>query len=260
MRHSRALATGAILLTLAACTGESPEPGGTPSPTAAPTVSESSPTIPPLDATHLGRALLVRAHLGKTFTRKPVAEAQFHTVFDDPDRRFGCLRALDQVSFGVPDGRAAAVTFDARNSARTPHVVHAVGSADSVAAATAGFQQVAALLQSCTRVRTRREGVRVDAPVRSNRQQVLPVVDQQLNVRAVGTLRILRSRFPLGVWASVVRIGDLVALVSVLDLDKDDADAQRALTVAAVRLLVAVDRGLPEPPAKRVKLEIRLPR
>ena len=256
MRHSRALATGAVLLTLAACTGETPEPPSTPTPTA----SETSSASPPLGQDELTRALLERAHLGKAFTQTLVPDAEFHTVFDDPDGRFGCLRAVDQVDFGVPDERTAAVTLDAKNNARTPHVVHVVGSADSEDDAAAGFQEAAVLLQACDRVRTRREGLRVDAAVRTNQHRANAAVDQQLNIRAVGTLRILRSRFPIGVWVSVVRFGDLVTIISVLDLDKDDAAAQRELTEAAVRRLTAVDRGGPLPKVKRVELEFRLPR
>ena len=255
--RKRALAAIALLVA-SGCTSEAPErPEETPTP---PETSTDTPTESPTPALDLSPALLTRAHLGPKFGIGALPDAPaFHTVFDDPDRRFGCLRALDALDFGVPPEGTELVSFDARNDAKTPHVVQLVGSAPTAEDAEQGFTQATALLRGCPKVRTRREGVKVDAPVRSNRHRALPVVDQQLNIRAVGTLRILRSSFPIGVWVSIVRIDRMVAIVSVLDLDQDDATAQRLLTEAAVRRLAAVVTGRPLPVVRRIPLEIRLP-
>lgn len=259
MRLSRALVAGA-LLSLAACSGEvvpdtEPTPRG-PTVTDIPATRTPTETEVPVD---VADALLQRGHLGRKFAPGMETDPAFHTVYDDPEGRFGCLRGLDDIDFGVPPETSALAVYNAKNDARSPHVVNLVGVAESEEAAAEGFLEALTILDSCQQIRSRSGDSRVSATVETTRVPILPVVDEQLDIRTAGRLRVLTSSFPIGIWVSVLRIDEYVAIVSVLDLGHDAAEAQARLTSVVAERLAALVAGKHVPAVRLVQMDTRLP-
>jgi hypothetical protein len=232
-----------------------PTPTG-PTITDIPATRTPTETVAPVD---VADALLQRGHLGRRFAQGITSDSSFHTVYDDPDGRFGCLRALDEIDFGVPPAASALAVYDARNEAKSPHIVNLVGVSESEEAAAAGFLEALTILDTCQRVRSRSGDSRVDATVRTTRVPVLPVIDEQLDIRTTGRLRVLTSSFPIGIWVSVLRIDEYVAVVSLLDLGRDGAQAQTALTTVVAERLAALVAGKHLPAVQLVPMGTRLP-
>jgi len=249
------------LLAVAGCSGEV-LPSTEPTPTG-PTVTDipatRTTTATETPSVDVSDALLQKGHLGRQFAPAAAADPSFHTVYDDPEGRFGCLRALDDISFGVPAEASALAVFDARNDAKTPHVVNLVGTSESEEAAAAGFQSALAVLDTCTRVHSRSGDSRVQATVETTRLPLIPAIDEQLDIRTTGRLRVLTSSFPIGIWVSVLRIDQYVAIVSMLDLGHDDAEAQTELTRATAQRLAALVAGKKLPAVHLVQMGTRLP-
>ena len=254
MPRSRLLAAtvaAALTLGLGACTGSDPK-----KPSSAPSQSQ---TPEPLSQDELQAALLEPGTLGGRFTTTLVPNTEFHTVFDDPSLDLGCLRALDELTYDVPVSRSVGFTFEAKNDAKSPSLVNLVGSADEAVAVHEAITQAVGLLRRCRRLQTAVRGMKVTASVTFNRKPSTARVDEQLNMQVVGSMRILRSRFPIGMWVSVLRIDQQVAIVSLLDLDKDNAKAQQQLARLSARRVQALTDGTNQPPVRRVKLETKLP-
>ncbi|HET7689230.1 MAG TPA: hypothetical protein VFK41_02545 [Nocardioidaceae bacterium] len=259
MRFSQVIVAGALLLAVG-CTGDvvpdtRPTPTG-PTITDIPATRTPTATPPPVD---VADALLQKGHLGRKFAPGLTTDPSFHTVYDDPEGRFGCLRALDEIDFGVPAEDSALAVYDARNDAKSPHIVNLVGRSESEEAAAEGFLEALTILDSCQRVRSRSEDSRVDARVETTRVPVLPAIHEQLDIRTTGRLRVLTSSFPIGIWVSVLRVDEYVAVVSVLDLGRDGAESQRALTAVVAERLAALVAGKGLPPVRLVPMGTRLP-
>lgn len=240
---ARLVAASALALllgpALAGC-GSSDSPGSG-SPSTSPSASETAAATKVLSAAEAKSAVLVLANLGGRF--------EADTDVDHTSAAPGCLVAVDALTDKVEGPVNAVSDFMAVGSETGfPRVSSQVESYDSVDAAKKAVEDLRQAMAACTGVdETDTEGSATKLEVSATDDKAYPDADEELNVKAIGTVTNSGTEYPLGLWLAVMRFENNLTIISVGDLAKEaPGDVTELIKVANDRLTAIMAGSLPD--------------
>lgn len=180
-------------------------------------------------------ALLTAKDLGKFVASKSS---------DDDATGPGCLAYLDKGIAGVEPDVEAEANYEHRGRPGTPLVSSTVGSFDTNEHLADAMEELAEAMGDCGKVNGKdSNGLLYKLTVSTDNVRSTDDVDDQVNVRAIGTVTIKQRTLPFGYWVAVSRVGNNVAAIAVGDFAASSARLLDKFTSKAVDQLVAVAEG-----------------
>jgi hypothetical protein len=197
-------AAAALVLLGSLVTGCSSDDRGTPGP-----VPSSAASRAPLPSRAQARAaLLTIADVGSAFRVRTRKEATSNV---------GCLNVITRVRDAAPV--AVKRDFEGNNVQGLPVVGNQVWAYRTADDASAALRTLSDELGGCGKVDgSAGKGTSVRLQVVTDQVRSGLTADEQLNVRAVGALVSAGLDRPYGIWFSVVRVANRLAVVGVVDL------------------------------------------
>ena len=185
----------------------------------------------------LHSALLTAEELGPAFVADHARE--------DRAADLGCLTEHASDTGPKPAGvRSAHAAFTAGTGLGLPRVAEGVASLPDEDAARRWIRGMERAMSRCHVVDvTDENGIRSRLQVVSNTTRLNPMLDDQLNVAAIGSLSDGRTTIELAMWASTFRLRNHVATVTFLDMQQSARGRAAALENAMAQLFVSVAQG-----------------
>lgn len=226
------LVTALLPLSLSAC-------GGT-------EASKFTPKDTVLTEPQLKSALLTPKQLGRGFVARRPSRSQ-----DAGDPGMGCLDAVSEQAEATTSAAEAEAEFEKRNP-RGPFVSTSVSSFADTGTIEDFMRTVASDLSSCDEFKvTNAKGITIAAVVSTDNVPSTSTVDQQVNIRAIGTVTYSKKvKVPFGMWVSMTRLDNNAVFVSVMDFKGSSAPLLHKYTKRAVKRLTTVTKGDTPPDAK----------